>query len=150
MTKFSAADLAADFDRSFALAHAALPDYLDVLVIDIASERYALRVSDVAGVFVDRAVTRVPATRAELVGIAGFRGAVVPVFDLAALLGHSAVASPRWLVILAASSIALAFERFGGHLRVPRATVRDVVEVDGAVLPLIDIAGILAAIAPGK
>jgi len=32
----------------------------------------------------------------ELLGIMGFRGAMVPVYDLRALCGYAAGAAPRW------------------------------------------------------
>ena len=146
----TAAELAAQFDGSFARAQRDATPEVDVLVLELAAGRYVLRVSEVAGVFVDRAITRIPTTRRELVGVAGIRGAIVPVFDLAAVLGHPPATSPRWLVIAAGSAVGLAFERFGGHRRVPHAAIGDVVECDGSVLPVIDLASVLGAFTTGK
>ena len=90
----------------------------DLLTIRVGSEPYAIRVSDIAGLFVDRKITPVPANDASLLGIAGFRGMIVPVHSLPVLLGLPATHAPRWLVIAAATSVALAFDAFEGHLRV--------------------------------
>jgi purine-binding chemotaxis protein CheW len=147
----TAAELAAQFDRSFALAHPETAPQLDVIAIELAGERYALRITDIASLAVDRAITRVPTTRAGLLGIAGFRGVLVPVFDLAAILGHPPAPAARWLVIAASAPIAFAFERFGGHLRVPRAAAGgDVLEVAGTLYSLVDVANLVAALASGE
>lgn len=135
--KLNALDLAAEFDGSFALAHREAPVTVDVLAIGVGGDRYALRISDIAGLFADRAITAVPSSRAELLGIAGFRGSIVPVFDLAVLLGYTSIAAPRWLVIASGTPVALAFEEFAGQLRVPR---------EEQVLPVIDLASILNAL----
>ena len=62
-------------------------------------------------------ITRVPGSHATC-GIAGFRGASLPVYDLQACSAIRARQTPRWLVIAAAAPVALAFEAFEGHLRV--------------------------------
>ena len=149
--------LAREFDGAFALAHRELPPEIDLLAITLGDERYGLRTADIAGVFVDRAITRVPSPRRALLGIAGFRGAIVPVFDLAVLLGYPAAAAPRWIAIAAGAPVAFAFERFDGHVRAPqaaiathdrpRAHVRDVLADDTRSLPLLDVASVLRALA---
>jgi chemotaxis signal transduction protein len=113
-----AAELRTDFDRSFAAPlRADIAPKLDLLAIRVGTESCAVRLSEVAGLFADRKITHVPGNNAALLGIAGFRGAVVPVYDLRTLLGHSGTHAPRWLVIAAAAPVALAFEVFEGHLR---------------------------------
>ena len=55
----------------------------------------------------------------ELLGLAGSRGALVPVYDLGALLGYPRDGSRRWLVTTAgAVVVGLAFDRFEAHVRV--------------------------------
>jgi purine-binding chemotaxis protein CheW len=56
-------------------------------------------------------------------GIAGFRGAVLPVYDLPCLLGVPAASDLRWLVIAKAAPIALAFERFDAQLVAPPTAI---------------------------
>lgn len=115
-----AAKLRTDFDRSFsAPLRADVGVKIDLLAIRVGSESCAVRLSDVTGLFADRAVTRIPGNNAALLGIAGFRGAVVPVYYLQTLLGYAGAQIPRWLVTAATSPIALAFDAFEGHLRVP-------------------------------
>jgi chemotaxis signal transduction protein len=119
-----AAELRVAFDRAFAD-----PVRLDtafkeeLLAIRVGGQAYAIRLSEIAGLFADKKVTPVPGGHAALRGIAGFRGAVLPVYDLQILLGHPGNGSPRWLVIAAAAPVALAFDAFERQLRVPRDAI---------------------------
>ena len=58
----------------------------DFLVVVAGEGRYALRLADVAGLFVDKAVTPIPSSLGTLLGIAGFRQSIVAVHDLAGAL----------------------------------------------------------------
>ena len=113
-----AAELRRDFDRTFAE-----PIRLDtaakevLLGIRIGEQRYAIRLAEAAGVHADKKITRVPGSSAALRGIAGFRGVLLPVYDLHVLLGHSSSEIPRWLVVASAAPVALAFSAFEGQLR---------------------------------
>jgi purine-binding chemotaxis protein CheW len=107
------------FDRSFAEPVGAVAAAQEgLLAIRIGAERCALRLSEIGGVFVDKKVMAVPGSVPALLGVSGFRGAVIPVYNLHALLGHAAPETLRWLVTVAGASIALAFERYEGHMRV--------------------------------
>jgi len=108
------------FDLSFAapagVGHAA---YVDFLTIRVAGDPYALRLSEVASVHADRKLVTAPSLLSELVGIAGFRGVLTPVYDLGAVLGYPAQPNSKWLVLTQHSSpIGFAFEVFDAHLRV--------------------------------
>jgi chemotaxis signal transduction protein len=129
------------FDQSFAQAArghaAALEDFLAIGVGGIAC---ALKLAEVAALQPLRAVTPCPGSRQELLGLCSFRGAVLPVYDLRRLLGHQvetdgrqgAAEVPAWLVVAKAAPVALAFDRFEGHLRLPlEASTRPAV-ADGA------------------
>jgi chemotaxis signal transduction protein len=116
-----AAELRRAFDRSFAdqaRGDTAATD--DLLAIRIGSEPYAIRVSEISGLFADRRITPVPSRAQALLGVGGFRGVIVPVYSLAALLGHPMTAAPRWIVIASGLPVALAFDVLDGHLRVSR------------------------------
>jgi chemotaxis signal transduction protein len=108
-----------EFDRSFAnppsVGTAAVDD---LLLIALGGDQHVMRLADISGLFVDKAITPLPSPVAELLGIAGFRGTVLPVFDLSRLLGGPKATAPRWLVVAAAGPIAFAFDGFGGYLRV--------------------------------
>jgi chemotaxis signal transduction protein len=119
-----AAELRQAFDRSFAepvRLDTTLKD--DLLAVRIATQAFAIRLSEISGLFADKKVTPVPGGHAALRGVAGFRGAIVPVYDLQILLGHAGAAAPRWLVIAAAAPVALAFAAFEGQLRVARDAI---------------------------
>ena len=76
------------FDRSFAQAPSTEAAAVEnLLAIRVGAHPYALRMAEVSGLFADKKVTRLPSPVSELSGIAGLRGAVLPVYDLAMLLG---------------------------------------------------------------
>lgn len=141
------AELRNAFDRSFAAPlRATLVQTLDLLAIRVEGEPYAVRLADVAGLFADRSVTTVPASNPALLGLAGFRGTVVPVYSLGRLLGHSATVTqvPRWLIIAAAAPVALAFDAFDGHLRATaEALVAQQMKTHGRAPEFIRAAGII-------
>ena len=113
-----AAELRSAFDQGFtAPLRIEAVATQDLLAIRVGAEPYAVRLSEVTGLFVDRKLTRVPGGNAALLGIAGFRGALVPVYNLRTLLGHPGTQAPRWLVVAATAPVALAFDAFEGHLR---------------------------------
>ncbi len=55
--------------------------------------------------------------------MAGFRGAILPIYDLAALVGLPASEKARWFAIVAGAELAVAFETFDGHVSVPADAV---------------------------
>lgn len=124
-SRWTADELRSDFDRGFARApDAAKLAELDLLLLRIGDQRYALPLSQVAALHADRKLTEAPSPRRELLGLVGLRGAVTPVYDLGALLGHETHGVPRWLVqVVGSSPLALAFEHFEAHVRVPLASL---------------------------
>jgi chemotaxis signal transduction protein len=158
-----AAELRRDFDRSFAVAPmSADAARQDLLAVCLATRRFALRLSDIAGLFVDKKVVSVPGSGPTLLGIAGFRGALAPVYDLQKILGLAAIQAPgaraRWLVIAAEAPVAFAFEAFEGQLRVSPAAIRAqaandrqgfttcFVETEGVLRPIIELSSVLKLI----
>jgi purine-binding chemotaxis protein CheW len=116
------AELRQAFDRSFVERprdEAARSE--DLLAIRVGRDPYAVRVNATAGLIADRPVTPLPGSGPELSGVAGLRGSVVPVYDLATLLGLPGPPNAaRWMILAAGSPLfALAFDRLDGHLRVP-------------------------------
>jgi purine-binding chemotaxis protein CheW len=154
-----AAQLRRDFDASFALPPAPeAATKADLLAIRCAGKAFAIRLAEIAGLFADKKITRVPGASASMLGIAGFRGAIVPVYDLQMLLGEPAGKTARWLVNAAAAPVAFAFEQFEGQLRVPPDAIKpqatqirnglteDFVQSDGALRPIIQLSRVLDAI----
>jgi chemotaxis signal transduction protein len=119
-----AAELRLAFDRAYAEpARFDRTSKEDLLGVRIGAQAFAIRLSEISGLFADKKITPVPGSHAALRGIAGFRGVIVPVYDLQSLLGGAGAATARWLVIAAAAPVALAFEKFEGQLRVSRDAI---------------------------
>jgi purine-binding chemotaxis protein CheW len=126
-----ASELRRAFDRSFAEAPKnTRAASVDLLLLHIAGDAYAVRLSEVASILADKRVKPLPSPVPELLGVASFRGALVPVYDLRGLLGYAPAETSRWILLARADArtvIGLAFDRFDGHLR----TTHDVVAADG-------------------
>ena len=155
------------FDRSFAdPPRAEVAGHDDLLAVRAGGRRYALRLTQAAGLFPDRPVTRLPGPVSALLGVAGFRGVIVPVYSLAAVFGTGGTTAglhnsrPRWLVLAAGlPPVALAFDELDGHLRVPsdalveetdghgpHGCLRGIVPLDGGSLPIVDVPAVRAAV----
>lgn len=162
VTVAKVAELKRAFDRTFAEApRSDASPRNDYLAVSVGGDPYAICISEIAGLLSDRKVTGLPGSVTELIGLTALRGDLVPVYDLRALLGYPRTSAPRWLVIAAATHVALAFDRFDGHLRVPREavstassqsaatrlpSVREVVRTDESARPIIYIPAVLDAI----
>ena len=153
-----AQELRREFDRSFAEPfHAANRDVVDFIAIKLAGDPYAIRMADISGLFAGVKITPVPSPLSELRGIAGFRGALTPVYDLAALLGYPP-SHARWVALANGGALGFAFDAFEGHFRIePSAIaahenglasrhVREIARQADAGWPIIDIPSVVAAI----
>ena len=157
-----AAELRRAFDRSFALAPPTESETAvveNLLTVRVGPHAYVLRLAEVSGLFADKQVTWLPSAVAELLGIAGLRGAVFPVYDLGMLLGCARADRPRWLLVTAAAPVGLAFDGFDGYLTLPsdaiipdiraearQRHVREVVRTVDLTRPLISLASVLESI----
>jgi purine-binding chemotaxis protein CheW len=124
-----AASLKAAFDNTFARAPQALETATeDLLAIRTGGDPYALRVRELTALLVNRKVVPVPSPRPELLGVAGVRGALVPVYSLASLLGYRANgAVMRWLAVCGRSqAVGLAFDELESFLRLPEPSLHAV------------------------
>jgi chemotaxis signal transduction protein len=119
-----AAELRREFDRAFVepiqLSQTRIEDFL---AIRIGTEACAIRLSEISGLFADKKITRVPGGPAALRGIAGFRGTMLPVYDLPMLIGRDASPAPRWMVIGKTEPVALTFDGFERQFRVPSEAI---------------------------
>lgn len=154
-----AAELRAELDASFARPRELLrPETVALLAIRVGEDPYALRVADAHALLADRPIARLPTPVPELIGLCAIRGAIAPVYDLAALLGRTAprLSPPRWLVLAKHHAlIALAFDALDAQLVVPATEIAasagdgpqaGTVRVHGELRPLIRIASVLEAI----
>lgn len=124
-----AAALRRAFDESFSRPPPArVDDYERLLTLRIGAEGYAFRLAEVSGFVTARKTVPLAGTVAGALGLAGIRGNLVPVYSLAALLGHDTdEVEARWFVLGGAPDpIALAFARFDGYLEVPRLALHAV------------------------
>jgi chemotaxis signal transduction protein len=149
-----AADWRLDFNRSFAAARQTeIAQMVDLLAIRVGTEACALRLSAISGLYADKKITNVPGGTAALIGIAGFRGTILPVYSLRGLLGRarSVAEASRWLVVAADAPVAVAFEGFECHLRIageavlqqeagePLGYAREYAHALGHFRPIIDL-----------
>jgi purine-binding chemotaxis protein CheW len=109
----------AEFDAAFAAPPAEGRRAAERLVrIEVGGERFALRLADLAGLRRLGKLVALPGARPELLGVAGLRGRLVPVFDLGRLLGCGAD-EPRWLALARAEEpVGLAFGGLEGQIEV--------------------------------
>jgi chemotaxis signal transduction protein len=161
VTRNRAAELRRTFDLSFASPPPPPQEVEDLLTLRIAGDAYAIRLRDIAGIVTDRKIIPVPAATLDLLGLAGIRGGIFPVFGLASLLGHDRTGdSPRWMILCGTDEpVALAFAEFDGYLRLPRSSIHadegirparhyvdQLAHTDAGVLSVIGIPGIVATL----
>jgi purine-binding chemotaxis protein CheW len=116
--------MAEAFDQAFARTPRSLAAAAEALLaITVGGDPYLVRIGEIAGIHAGRRITPLPTGVAELCGLVGLRGTVLPVYDLGALLGYARAAAPRWLIVLAAAPVALAFDSFDGHVKQAGAAV---------------------------
>jgi chemotaxis signal transduction protein len=163
--------LRGEFDQSFARPRKARDTSgTDFLLIRVAGEPHALRLAEVAALEADRAITPVPSEAPALLGVAGLRGTLVAVFDLAQLLGlpapsavskgaagKAAPAAPRWLVLVKGSLVAMAFGEFEGQQRLGAEALAsslaagqqgEMVRATGVARPVVPLAALAARCEP--
>ncbi|HEX2009632.1 MAG TPA: chemotaxis protein CheW [Roseateles sp.] len=143
------------FDRAFAdpLPEPG-PAPIDYLGLSLAGQPHALRLAELATLqALEGSPLPYPGAPPQLLGLIALRGKVLPLFDLQALLGLGPGQRPTWLVLPRNAALALAFEHFDGHWRLPPSAC--VLSPQGHVLrcaeqqrPLIDLSRVIAQLAP--
>ncbi len=144
-----AALLRRDFDRSFAVPpECERADGERLIAVTIAGHPHALRLSEVTGLLAGRRIVPLPSSVSSFLGIAGYRSLIIPVFDVAVLLGYPPASEPRWIALAGTSElpIGLAFEHFEAQIRMT-GNFGDGAVRDGAVVrSILSIAALLAAL----
>jgi purine-binding chemotaxis protein CheW len=157
------ADLRDTFDRSYSLPPSSLgaEQMENLLAVRLAGNPYAMRVTEITGLANNRKTVAIPSPIPELLGLAGIRGGLVPIYSLAVLLGYPReVASARWLALCGNEDQAgLGFSDLEGYLRLPaqqvyaasqenmaRGHITQVARVDGLVRPLVSIPSLMEMI----
>jgi chemotaxis signal transduction protein len=155
-----AAEFRHAFDRTFAEPILeAREDAEALLGVRVAEARYAVRLVELAGIFMARRIVPVPSAAPALLGLVGFRGTVIPVYGLHQLLGHpSPREPPRWIVLVREECVGFAVDQLDDHLSVvpseitavhgeaPRGHVREIVRVSATTRSVVSIHSVVAAI----
>jgi purine-binding chemotaxis protein CheW len=117
-----ALELREAFDRAFADPPPAPGAGSEaMLAVRVGGQPYAIRLAEIGGLATDRPIVPVPSAIPELRGVAGIKGALVPVYSLAACLGCEQ-AEPRWLVLCRGEEpLAFALGELEGTLQVASA-----------------------------
>jgi purine-binding chemotaxis protein CheW len=71
------------------------------LQLRLGAERYALPVEDIVEVTLRKEITEIPGSAAAVLGLANLRGSVIPVYDLARVLGVDGADGGERLVVAA-------------------------------------------------
>jgi chemotaxis signal transduction protein len=151
-----------DFDESFAGPPAVqeMGSAEDFLAVRIGGDVYALRLAQVRALVAGRRITRVPGHAVGLLGVAGVRGTVVPVYSLEILLGYPGSPSLSWMVMAGTCEVlGLAFERIEAQFRARpdeltsdaedssgRSWQRTVVRSAQGVLRVVELPGLIVEI----
>jgi purine-binding chemotaxis protein CheW len=152
----TAAAMRHEFDDAFTRPQDEAADDEVLIGVDVGGARHALRLTDIAGVLADRTIVAIPSSSHDVVGIVGFRGDILPVFDLAALLGYPRAPRSRWIAVARGGDAAFAFAQLISHLRVPSTSVvkttvesniAALVTVAGETWPVISLGTVTAALA---
>src|SRR6185312_2949550 len=115
------------FDEAFRrAAHELADDRARLLRLRVGGDAYAFRLDEIASFAAARRIVPLASAVPGLLGLAGLRGTLVPVYSLAALLGRAADdEAPRWFVLCGgAEPVALAFARFEGYVETARGELR--------------------------
>lgn len=132
----TAAELRAAFDheRTIPFSTGDQQRTESLIGLRVSGDAYALRVSEVTSLCTDRKIVSLPRAVPGLLGVAGIRAVVVPVYSIAALLGYADESSGvRWLALCGVEEpIALAFSGFEGYTRVLQSQLHPAEKNDAA------------------
>lgn len=152
------ARLRAEFDGSFGAAPRPSEGAGEaMLLLGIGEDHLAVQAREIAGLLPCRHVVDLPSRAPELVGVVGIRGAVVPVFSLALLIGYGHDPEPpRWLMMCGPEPVGISFGAFERYIRAPLDALRQVppaerrsphvthlLAVEGTTRPVVSVASIL-------
>lgn len=134
-------------------------DVEPMIAFRTAGVALAVKVQHITGVIKREVILPVPSIVPELLGVAVARGALVPVFNLAALLELPPSGEPQWfLLVNRETPIALAIDELEGRVEVERAHcyvdetsshrkhVHQLAKVGPMVRAVIDVPGLMQAI----
>ncbi|MGZ3461472.1 MAG: chemotaxis protein CheW [Archangium sp.] len=119
-------ELRESFDSSFSRPPPPQQEPGEALLrLRVGGAPLAVRLGHLSGLHLMPRLVRLPGGPASLLGLAGLRGQLIAVHDVAALLGLQAGEPPRWLLLAGGSRrVGLAAAGFEGQLRATREQLR--------------------------
>jgi chemotaxis signal transduction protein len=158
----SAPEMRVAFDMAFAAPAIRRQEGIDpFLAVRLGGDPYAVRLFAIAGFAPARTIVAFPGAPPAMLGLAGLRGSLVPVYDLATLLGYPPERTPlRWFLVCGtADVVAFAFAELEGHLQVvasestsnaegaiARRHVRQVLHVPDGARAIIDVPSLIEVV----
>jgi chemotaxis signal transduction protein len=151
----AAREMRRTFDETFRRAPEPAAAAEPLLAIRAGGEALAIRLDETRGFAKIPFVLPLPPGPPERLGLCGLRGQLLPVLDLAALLGAPASEPPGWLILCGTvETLALAVAEFEGQRSAfaadffpragaPRPHVRQEVRLDGVRRGLVDLRSIV-------
>jgi chemotaxis signal transduction protein len=155
------AELRQGFDRGFAAPPAtATAATVGLLAIRIAAGSHAIRMGEISEVQPAPRLVTLPGARPEMMGLAGIRGRLVPVYNLAALLGHDEPGTKNWVAVCGMDEpLGIGFDELEGYIQVlptdlypaaeverSRGQVREVLHRDGASRMVVSVSSIVSTL----
>lgn len=128
------------------------------LVIGLGASKWLVRLRDIMGVARARPPLPVPGGSSALLGLTGVRGALVPVYSMAVLLGlaEGPKVDAIWLALVAhGGTLGLAFDALVRHASLAEDQVHfassgsAVCQLGDEQLPIIDVMAVVASIGKG-
>lgn len=127
---------------------------MDVVLIPVGADLYAVRVDRVQQVVAAPAVTALPTATSPVIGLFNLRGEIIPLLDTAALLGIASAERLAFAVVLHSPDgpVALAASGLPGHVTLGDATAPSdlpgtagTFQVGPLLVLLLDLGTLLAA-----
>lgn len=155
MNEDRAVQLRREFDESFQREPEVLGEVAqEILLIGVGDKTYGVRLTEITGVVKTRKLTGLPRASHGLLGLTGFRGALLGVYHLGAWLDRPS-SGTDWMMIVQGpeeTKMGLAFESLRGQLAVsadafhqsePSGVVGSLIHRDGGVLPVLSLPKLL-------
>ena len=137
-----------------------------VCILTFGSERLAITLSQVRGIFKLDSITSVPGMPPTLVGVANLRGTILPILDLHPWFGLPSVATPNYAVVvrheamhvgilvddlpeIRAIGLGEVLEPMSGEAMSQRPFLSGVLHTVGLAIGVIDVSRLLAMIEGG-
>ncbi|PTL80636.1 chemotaxis protein CheW [Vitiosangium sp. GDMCC 1.1324] len=118
-----------------------------LLRLRVGGSSLAVRLGNLSGLHLMPRLVRLPGSPASLLGLAGLRGQLIAVHDLAALLGLQTGEAPRWLLLAGGTRrVGLAAAGFEGQLRATQEQMRPA--GDASTHPMLSTSILLPNIPP--